>query len=136
MDYHFSKDTLHFQLNSLLDVDLRTHCKNHKIKELVDAAADATSEKTRKAHLSTWIAEVHKLAEECHHDTKHYLKVSKDFQQAPKCQALANDSHALNAIPAKVHNTANSSAGTRTKPPCLTDDEWSLLHKYQGCMKC
>jgi hypothetical protein len=62
-DYHFSEDTLHFQLDSLLDVDLRTRCKNRKIKELVDAAADATGEKTGEACLSTWIAEVRKLAE-------------------------------------------------------------------------
>lgn len=136
MDYHFSEDTLCFQLDSLLDVDLRMHCKNCKIKNLVDAAANVASEKTGEARLSTWIAEVCKLAEECQHDTKHYLKASKDFQRAPKRQALANNSHALNAVPAKVHNTANSSAGTHTKPPHLTDNERSLLHKHQGCMKC
>ena len=136
MDYHFSEDTLHFQLDNLLDVDLRMHCKNHKIKDLVDAAANAAGEKTREARLSTWIAEVRKLADEHQHDTKHYLEASKDFQHAPKCQALVNNFHALNAVPAKVHTTANSSTGTHTKPPRLMDNERSLLHKHQGCMKC
>lgn len=122
-DYHFSEDTLCFQLNSLLDVNLRTHCKNCKIKDLIDAAINVTCEKTREARLSTWIAEVRKLAEECHHDTKCYLEASKDFQRAPKCQALANNSCTLNTAPTKSHSTAISTAGARMKLPRLMDNE-------------
>jgi hypothetical protein len=135
-DYHFSKDALRFQLDSLLDVDLRTRCKNRKIKELVDAAVNTLGEKTGEARLAIWIAETRKLAEECNHDTKHYLEASKDFQHAPKRQALAVNSHALNATSTKPYSSTNSGPSTRMKPPCLTDNECSLLHKHQGCMKC
>jgi hypothetical protein len=43
-DYHFSEDALHFQLDSLLDVDLRTRCKNRKVKEMVESAVNAAGE--------------------------------------------------------------------------------------------
>jgi hypothetical protein len=120
-DYHFSEDTLHFQLDSLLDVDLCTRCKNRKVKELVDAAVNALGEKTGEACLTMWIAETRKLAEEHNHDTKHYLEASEDFQRAPKRQALAVNSRALNATSTKPYSSANSGPSTRTKPPHLTE---------------
>lgn len=94
-EYHFSEDALCFQLDSLLDIDLCTHCKNHKIKDIVEKAVNMAGEKSGKACLATWITEVCKLAEECTHNTKCYLEVSEDFQQAPKHQALGNNNHTL-----------------------------------------
>jgi hypothetical protein len=135
--YHFSEDALCFQLDSLLDVDLRTRCKNRKVKDLVEGVVNGTGEKTAEAHLATWIAEVRKLAEERTHDTKRYLEVSEDFQRAPKRQALANNPHTVNTMPStKSYSTTNAGPINRTKPPRLTDNERSLLHKHQGCMKC
>jgi hypothetical protein len=135
-DYHFSEDALRFQLDSLLDIDLRTHSKNRKVKELVDAAINALGERTGEVRLAVWIAETCKLAEEHNHDTKRYLEASEDFQHAPKRQALAVNSCALNTTSTKPYSSTNSGPSTRTKPPCLTDNERSLLHKHQGCMKC
>ena len=57
-DYHLSDDALCQLLETLLDPDLCTHCKNHKVKETVDAATDSTGNKSAKIGLMTWIAEV------------------------------------------------------------------------------
>jgi hypothetical protein len=51
MDYHFNDDSFRLQLDSLIDTDLRSHSKNHRIKESVDAAVDNKNEKTAK-HVS------------------------------------------------------------------------------------
>jgi hypothetical protein len=135
-DYHFSEDALHFQLDSLLDVDLHTHCKNRKIKELVNSAVNSAGEQTREARLAKWIMETWKLAEEHSHDTKCYLEASKDFQCAPKHQALASNSHGANTASTKPYSALTATSVPRTKPPRLTDNEQVLLHKHQDCMKC
>ena len=75
-------------------------------------AVNALGEKMGKACLTMWIAETRKLAKECNHDTKHYLKASEDFQHAPKCQALAVNSHALNATSTKPYSSMNSGPST------------------------
>lgn len=90
--YYFSDVALHLQLDSLLDADLQNHCKNCNIKEVMNKIAKETPEKTDEAHLTCWIAEVHKLAEEQANDTKHYLEAAKDLQWMPKRQALVNPS--------------------------------------------
>jgi hypothetical protein len=64
------EDLLHFQLDSLLDIDLCTCCKNCKIKDIMEGAVNASGMKASKAHLAMWITEIHKLAEECIYDTK------------------------------------------------------------------
>jgi hypothetical protein len=97
-DYHFSDDSLRFQLDSLLDTDLHTHCKNRKIKDIVEGAINVSGIKTPEAHLMMWIAKVCKLAEECSHNTRHYLEASEDFQCAPKRQALGTNSCVVNII--------------------------------------
>lgn len=138
--YHFADDTIHLQLETLLDTDLHTHCKNCNVKGLVEAATNSTGEKMPEACLTCWISELHKLMEEHAQDTKHYLKASEELQQAPKCQALGNNSHPLNvtsaslSFPSKVHPTTSSS--TCSKPPHLTENKHSLLFKHQGCLKC
>jgi succinate dehydrogenase/fumarate reductase-like Fe-S protein len=68
---------------------------------------------------------------------KHYLEASEDFQQAPKCLALGNNSCVGNTTTnMKPAVATDSGASTRTKPSHLTNNERSLLHKHQGCMKC
>jgi hypothetical protein len=62
--------------------------------------------------------------------------VSEDFQQAPKQQALGNNLHIGNTMPTMKSNVANPGSTACTKPSWLTDDEHSLLHKHQGCIKC
>jgi hypothetical protein len=59
-EYHFSDTELHLQLDSLLDVDLCSCCKNWKIKELVDKIGDEgnSEEESVERHLACWISEV------------------------------------------------------------------------------
>lgn len=89
-EYHFSDTELRLQLDSLLDVDLRNHCKNCKIKEIIDKVGKATDTEKQiaEAHLTCWISEVCKLAEERVHDTKCYLEAAEDVQRAAKRQDL------------------------------------------------
>lgn len=72
--YHFSDDTLHLQLDTLLNADLCIHCKNCKIKELVELAVNNAGEKTPEACLSCWVLELHKLTEECAHNMTWYFE--------------------------------------------------------------
>jgi hypothetical protein len=135
-NYHFSEDALCFQLDSLLNVDLHTHCKNRKVKELVESVVNTAEEQTGEACLAKWISKIHKLAEEHSHDMKHYLEASKDFQHAGKCQALAPNSCLTNTMSTKPYSSMTAMSVPQTKLPHLTDNKWALLHKHQGCMKC
>ena len=138
-EYHFSDAKLCLQLDSLFDVDLCSHCKNWKIKELVDKIGDEgdSEEEIAEKHLACWISEVWKLAEEHAHDTKHYLGAAEDLQHALKCQALGYPSHSQNVLSvSKPWTSMNPLSGGSHKPPCLTKTECSLLYKHQGCLKC
>lgn len=114
-EYHFSDTELRLQLDSLLDVDLRNHCKNCKIKEIIDKVGKATDTEKQiaEARLTCWISEVCKLAEECVHDTKCYLEAAEDVQRAAKRQALSHPSHNTNNnMSTKDHPSSSSSAST------------------------
>lgn len=97
-EYHFSESNLWLQLDSLLDADLQSCCKNRNMKEIVDKVMKGTPEQTDKARLTCWITEVQKLAEECMNDTKCYLEVAEDLQCGPKRQALVNPTQNTNTV--------------------------------------
>lgn len=135
-DYHFSDDALCLQLDSLLDGDLCTRCKNCKVKEAVENMTDSAGAKTEEAWLTCWVSEVQKLAWECSHNTKHYCKAAEELQCTFKRQVLGDPSWNYNTPIQKNAGGWLSSSSTRGNPPKLTENECALLLKHNGCLKC
>jgi hypothetical protein len=138
-DRHFSDDALRIQLESLLDLDLRTRAKNRNVKDLVEAAVDDENVKTPEARFMRWKNELHKLADERAQDTKRYLEAAEELQCPQKRQALSQHSRTYNTASSSKPN-ATSSLSSSTAPcnrtPVLTPNKLSLLNKHQGCTKC
>jgi hypothetical protein len=137
-DYHFNDDALRLQLDSLVDTDLRSHAKNCRIKESIDAAINNKGEKTVEAHLSTWVTEMCKLADECANDMKCYKEAAESLHRGPKQESVEDGNratkHPMLSGPSRIANTSQNAACTH--PPKLTDNEHALLDKHQGCTKC
>lgn len=98
--YHFSDDALHLQLDTLLDLDLCIHCKNHNVKELIKSATNNAGEKTPEAHLTSWILELCKLTDEHAQNTKCYLVAAEDLQR----QLLLRSEHWIKCQTACIHH--------------------------------
>jgi hypothetical protein len=138
-NYHFNDDSLHLQLDSLIDTNLCACAKHRRIKESVDVAVDS---KGPEARLSAWISELRKLAKERANDTKHYKEATQTFHRMSKREATDDVNRAtkrptLSQPSCIANSSASSSANSgRTCPPKLTENEFALLDKHQGCTKC
>lgn len=126
--YYFSDVVLWLQLDSPLDSDLQSWCKNHNVKEVIKKVTKGTPEKTKEAWLTCWIGEVWKLAEEHMNDTKRYLEAAEDLQCMPKCQALANHLHNSNTVGSyKAHgSTTSSTASSLASTASVSYRQWTL----------
>jgi hypothetical protein len=138
-DYHFDDDSFRLQLDSLIDTDLRARSKNRGIKESIEAAVDSKGMKTAEARLTTWVAEMRKLADERANDTKRYKEAAESFHRAVKCESVDEmnraSKHPALSQPSRIANSSSQSS-SRTRPPKLTENERMLLDKHQGCTKC